>query len=81
MVSNNNLKPTLDKVLPVVEKLPIEEKAKLVQRLVGEQSGLNVVFSNRLLLGSVIMLINMMSRDELSKILEAIANRFTAEGS
>lgn len=81
MVSNNNLKPTLDKVLPVVEKLPIEEKARLVQRLVGEQSGLNVVFSNRLLLGSVIMLINMMSRDELSKILEAIANRFTVEGS
>lgn len=40
MVSGNNVKLTLDRVLSMVEGLPIKEKAELAQLLIGEQSGL-----------------------------------------
>jgi hypothetical protein len=81
VVSDRNIKPTLDEVLPVVEDLPVEEKAKLIQRLIGKQSGLSVVLGSSHLHDSIIGLISMMSRDELSEILKAVAQRITSEGT
>jgi len=81
VVSDKNKSPTLDEVLPVVESLPVEEKSELVQRLIGKHSGLNVVLGSNDLCDSIIGLISMMSRDELSEILKAIAQRITSDGT
>ena len=80
MVSDKNVRHTLGEILPMVEGLSIEEKAELVQQLLGEQSGLSVVLGNAPLHSLVIMHINRMSRDELSNILKAIADRIAFEG-
>lgn len=79
MVSDNNIKHNLDEIMSIAESLPIEEKAKLVQGLIGKQSGLSVVLDKNFLLSSVIMLINIMSRDELSEVLKAIANKLVCD--
>lgn len=80
MVSERNVRHTLGEILPMVEGLSIEEKAELVQRLLGDQSGLSVVLGNAPLHGWVIMQINRMSRDELSDMLKVIADRIASEG-
>ncbi len=76
MVSNNNLRFTLDEILPIVESLPTEEKTEIVQRLLSKQLVLEATY----LYGSVVGLIGKMSRDELSDTLKAIANRIAADG-
>jgi len=63
----------------MVEGLSIEEKAELVQRLLGDQSGLSVVLGNAPLHSWVIMQINRMSRNELSDVLKAITDRIASE--
>jgi hypothetical protein len=50
VVSDNNIRHNLDEILSIAESLPIEEKAKLVQGLIGKQSGLSVVLDNNFLL-------------------------------
>lgn len=76
MVLDNNLRFTLDEILPIVESLPKQEKTELVQRLFSKQPALAINYLH----GSVAGLISMMSRDELSDILKAIANRIAADG-
>lgn len=75
MVSDNNVRLTLDRVLSMVEGLPIKEKAELAQLLIGEQSGLCVVLENKNLRYSVVEQIETMSRDQLSAVLELVAKR------
>ncbi len=76
MVSNNNLRPTLGEILPMIENLPTEEKTEIVQRLLSKQLTLDVNY----LYGSAAGRISTMSRDELSDTLKAIANRIAADG-
>lgn len=76
MVLNSNLELALDEILPIVENLLKEEKIELIQRLLNEQSTLDVNY----LYGSVAGLIGTMNRDELSDTLKAIANRIAADG-
>lgn len=76
MVLNNNLRFTLDEILPIVEELPTEEKTEIVQRLLSKQSALNVNYLH----SSVVGLVSTMSRDEISDLLRAIANRIAADG-
>ncbi len=70
MVSNR-----LDKILPMIEGLPIEDKAELTQHLIGKRSGLCVVLENKNLRYSVVEQIESMSRDELGAVLEMVAKR------
>jgi hypothetical protein len=79
VASNGNIKRTLGEVLPLAESLPLADKAELVQRLIGEHSGLNVVIDSSCLSGSIIGLVNLMSRDEVAETLIAIANRVILE--
>lgn len=76
MVLNNNLRFTLDEILPIVEELPTEEKTEIVQRLLSKQAALNVNYLH----SSVVGLVSTMSRDEISDLLRAIANRIAADG-
>ncbi len=70
MVSNR-----LDKILPMIEGLPIEDKAELTQHLIGKRSGLCVVLENKNLRYSVVEQIESMSRDQLGAVLEMVAKR------
>lgn len=71
----NNFKETaLSDVLPLVEKLSVEEKAQLVKKLLGTE-GLSVVLGNNHLSGSIAVQINMMGNKDLSDILTAIATK------
>lgn len=71
----NNFKETsLSDVLPLIEKLPVEEKAQLVKKLLGTE-GLSVVLGNNQLSGSIIVQINTMGNEDLSDILRAIATK------
>lgn len=76
MVFNNNVRFTLNEILPLVEELPTEEKTEIVQRLLSKQLSLDVNYLHN----SVVGLISTMSRAELSDILNAIANRIAADG-
>lgn len=77
MVLTNNLRFSLDEILPIIENLPIEEKTVIVQRLINKPSALNTNY----LYGSAVGHISIMSRDELSDTLEAIANRIAMDGN
>ena len=79
MTLDRNIRHTLDEILPLVESLPTEEKAELLQRLIGKQSGLNVVIENDCLSGSIIGLVKLMSRDEIGETLMAIGQRLILE--
>lgn len=69
---NNQKESRIEDVLPLVEKLPVEEKAQLVKKLLGTE-GLSVVLGNNQLTGSIIVQINTMGKEDLSEILKAIA--------
>lgn len=76
MILNNNLIFTLDEILPMVENLPTEEKTEIVQRLLSKPLALDVNYLHSSLVG----LVSAMSRDEISDLLRAIANRIAADG-
>lgn len=72
-------KPDLDDLMGQVADLPVDQRAELVQRLLGEQSGLSVVFGNNQLSGQILVQINTSDRESLGDILDAIANRIRTE--
>lgn len=68
----------LDGLFTLVDQLPTDQKAELVQRLL-KSSDLNVTFGNNQLSGTIIVQINTMDQTALGDILQAIANRITTE--
>lgn len=73
--------PTLDELLKAAQSLPVDQKAALVQRLLGQNSALSVVFGNNQLSGQIIVQINTTDREALSDILDAIADKIRTENS
>jgi hypothetical protein len=71
--------PSLDELIDVAQSLPVDQKATLVQRLLGQKSAMSVVFGNNQLSGQIIVQINMTDRDALGDILDAIAARIRTE--
>jgi hypothetical protein len=74
-----NSKPSLESLIELAQNLPIDERAELVQKLLGQNSALSVVFGNNQLSGQIIVQINTTDRESLGDILDAIANRIRAE--
>lgn len=73
------VRDAVNHLLEQAEKLFIEEKGRLINKLLAG-SGLSVVLGNNHQVGSVIDQINMMDKDDLSEILHAVANRIFREG-
>jgi hypothetical protein len=71
---------TLEELLPLAEQLPIEDKVALLERLIGKQSGLNVVLEHNQLKESIVKQISTMDREQLSDILQVVATRIASEG-
>jgi hypothetical protein len=76
VVLSNNLRLTLNEILPIVESLPIEEKSEMIQRLLSKPSASDLSYLH----GSIVGLVSSMSRDEISDLLRAIANLIAADG-
>jgi hypothetical protein len=76
VVANNNQR--VEDLFAVVEDLPPDKKAELVQRLL-KSNDLNVTFGNNQLSGTIIVQINAMDQAALGDILQAIASRITSE--
>jgi hypothetical protein len=76
VVANNNQR--VEDLFSIVEELPPDKKAELVQRLL-KSNDLNVTFGNNQLSGTIIVQINTMDQAALSDILQAIASRITSE--
>ena len=72
-------RPVLDDLVDLAENLPVDQKAELVQRLLGQQPGLSVVFGNNQLSGSITVQINTTDRESLGDILDAIGDRIRTE--
>lgn len=68
----------LYEVFQLTEKFSVEDKAKLIELLLGKQAGLKVVLDERS--SHITDQINTMNRNELSEILKAIAERLASEG-
>ncbi|NJK28780.1 MAG: hypothetical protein HC851_24810 [Acaryochloris sp. RU_4_1] len=74
-----NDKASFQNLVDLAENLPIDDKAELVQRLLGQTPGLSVVFGNNQLSGQIIVQINTTDREALGDILDAIATRIRTE--
>ena len=77
----NSQKPSLDSLMELAEDLPVDQKAKLVQRLMGQSQALSVVLGNNQIGGQIIVQLNTTDREALGNILDAIANRIRTEQS
>ena len=65
---SNQKESRIEDILPLAEKLSVEEKAQLVKKLLGTE-GLSVVLGNNQISGSIIVQINTMRNEDLSDIL------------
>ncbi len=62
------------------KNLSTDEKAELVKRLLGKESGLVLVSTNSNLVDYVIAQISLLSSEGLAYVLRAIASRIACEG-
>ena len=69
----------LEDLYQVIDQLPARERARLAKHLIGA-SDLSVTFGDRPLTDFIVAQIQMMNRDELGEILNAIASRIKTEG-
>jgi hypothetical protein len=75
LVSVNAEANSVETILQAAKKLPGDQKAELVKKLLGEESGLVVVSTNSRLVDYVITQINLLSSEGLAYVLRAIASR------
>ena len=70
---------SIDTVWPQVKKLSTEEKAELVRRLLGQESGLVLVSTSTHLVDYIIAQMSLLSHEGLTYVLRAIASRIAAD--
>lgn len=71
----------IDAIWQDTKKLSIEEKAELVERLLGKESGLMVVSKNSHLADYIIAQMSLLSSEGLAYVLRALGDRITSEFS
>jgi hypothetical protein len=76
---NHNQPPILKDLLPLVDQMPEEDRAALLEKLLGKQNSLSVVFGNHQLNGSIVVQINQAPPDQLAAILKVVAERIAKQ--
>lgn len=71
---------SVEAVWQEAQKLSADDKAELVNRLLGKESGLIVVSTNSHLVDYIIAQMNLLSLEGLAYIMRAIAARMASEG-
>ena len=72
---------SVETILHAAKKLPVEQKAELVEKLLGEESDVVVLSANSHLVDYVIAQMNLLSSEGLAYVLRAIASRIAADGN
>jgi len=81
IVTQNHSQPsTLEDLLPLVDQMPEEDRMALIEKLLGKQNSLSVVFGNHQLNGSIVVQINQAPPDQLAAILNVVAERIARQG-
>lgn len=70
---------SIDTVWQEVKKLPTQEKAEIVRRLLGQESGLVLVSTSSHLVDYIIAQMSLLSPEGLACVLRAIASRMAAD--
>jgi hypothetical protein len=70
---------SMDAVWQQVKKLSTAEKAELVRRLLGQESGLVLVSTNSHLVDYITAQMSLLSHEGLAYVLRAIASRMAAD--
>ena len=78
IVRNQSLPIDIELLLDFIEKLSVQQKSLIIERLIGNNSELSVVLGNQLS-NSIMEQIDRMSFEQLSGLLEAIASRIRNE--
>jgi len=71
---------SVETILQAAKKLPVDQRAELVETLLGEESGVVVLSANSHLVDYVIAQMNLLSSEGLAYVLKAIASRIAADG-
>jgi hypothetical protein len=79
IIPMNNQSSPVDTVWQAANTLSTEEKAELVERLLGQESGLIVISATSHLADYIIAQTNLLSRTGLAYVWRAIANRMIGE--
>lgn len=79
LVHLDNDNKNVETAWQVAEKLSTDEKAELVEKLLGEESELIVVPANTHLVDYIIAQMNFLSIEGLTYILKAIASRIASD--
>lgn len=72
---------SIDAIWQETKNLSIEEKAELVEKLLGKESGLMVVSKNSHLADYIIAQMSLLSREGLAYVLRALGDRISTEFS
>lgn len=72
---------SIDAIWQETKNLSIEEKAELVERLLGKESGLMVVSKNSHLADYIIAQMSLLSREGLAYVLRAMGDQISTEFS
>lgn len=75
---NNGATRNIEEIVKEVKALPFEQQVELVQKLLGN-SGLVVTVGNNSLRADSITQINIMSREDASEMLRAVAARIAPD--
>jgi hypothetical protein len=71
--------PSIEELLDLADGLPVEQRATLIQKLLGQNPGLSVVFGNNQLSGQIVVQINTADREAIGDVLDAISDRIRTE--
>lgn len=80
LVSLNAEANSVEAILQAAKKLPVDQRAELVEELLGEESGVVVLAANSHLVDCIIAQMNLLSSEGLAYVLRAIASRVAADG-
>lgn len=81
LVGMNRNYSSIDAIWQETKNLSIEEKAELVEKLLGKESGLMVVSKNSHLADYIIAQMSLLSREGLAYVLRALGDRISTEFS
>lgn len=65
----------LKEVLGLIDRLAAEQRVTVAEHVLGQSSGLKVILANTITTAQVILQIQQMNTDQISEVLQAIAER------
>ena len=71
----------VDGLYDAAKELPVEQRAELVRKLLGNSEGTTLSFGNSSVGAETVYQINLTSREEMALVIEAIAGKIRSDSS